>query len=205
MKKWFSLLFGLQLRNEERYRDGSNGWNDAYIQGNKWPVDNKWLRGRSDCVLPARSWEMPVKCEEPAKIGRCYKNLAGCNFDFRAKSSPEDFFCTFRRSSQEDFALRSKLWPANFLEHLPIFAGNLHFTGISQLRAGKTRSKRPRSHWLSTMHLLPCMWASFYPLDPSRYLFSFSSWRPKSKKIPFFTKFHCRMRFIFASLLRTQF
>ena len=64
---------------------------------------------------------------------------------------------------------------------------NSRSTGISQLRAGKTRSKRPRSHWLSTVHLLPYMWASFYPLDPSRYLSSFSSWRPKRKKFPFFT------------------
>ena len=29
------------------------------------------------------------------------------------------------------------------------------------------------------------MWASFYPLDPSRYLSSFSSWKPKTKKFPF--------------------
>ena len=78
--------------------------------------------------------------------------------------------------SQEDFALKSKLRPAKFLEHLPIFAGNSRFTGISQLRAGKTRSKRPRSHCLSTGHLLPYMWASFHPFDPSRYLSSFSIW-----------------------------
>ena len=86
----------------------------------------------------------------------------------------------------------SKLWPPSFFQHCPIFAGNLRFTGISQLRAGKTRTKRPRSHCLSTVHLLPYMWATFYPLDPSRYLSSFSSWRPKTKKFPFFTKFHCR-------------
>ena len=84
--------------------------------------------------------------------------------------------------SLENFALK-------FLEHRPIFAGNLRSTGISQLQRGKTRSKRPRSHCLSTVHLLPYMWASFYPLDPSRYLSSFSSWRPKSKKFPFFTNY----------------
>ena len=82
------------------------------------------------------------------------------------------------------------MWPYLRLQHLPIFAGNSHFTGISQLRAGKTRSKRPRSHCLSTVHLLPYMWASFCSLDPSRYLSSFSSWRPKNKKNPFFTNFH---------------
>ena len=34
-------------------------------------------RALFDCVLPARSWEMPVERELPAKIGRCYKKLAG--------------------------------------------------------------------------------------------------------------------------------
>ena len=45
--------------------------------------------------------------------------------------------------SQEDFALKSKLWALGFLEHLPIFAGNSRSSGISQIRAGKTRSERP--------------------------------------------------------------
>ena len=120
-------------------------------------------------------------------------------------TAPERKFLTYIKIfSQEDFALKSKLRPANFLLHRPIFAGNSRSTGISQLRAGKTRSKRPRSHWLSTVHLLPYMWASFYPLNPSRYLSSFLSCKPKTKKFPFFTKFHCRSRF-FAGLLRTQF
>ena len=50
-------------------------------------VYERWVQQIFDPVLPARSWEMPVKCELPAKIGRCCKNLAGRNFDFRAKSS----------------------------------------------------------------------------------------------------------------------
>ena len=135
-----------------------------------------------DRVLPARSWEMPEEHELPAKVGRCNEKLLVHNFDRRAK-----------------------LWPANFFQHLPIFAGNSHFTGISQLRAGKTRSKRPRSHWLSTVHLLPYMWASFYPLDTSRYLSSFLSWRLKSKKFPFFTNSHFNLVNKFVGLLRTQF
>ena len=65
------------------------------------------------------------------------------------------FLYISKKSSQEDFALKSKLRPWYFFQHLPIFAGNSRFTGISQLRAGKTRSKRPRSHCLSTGHLLP--------------------------------------------------
>ena len=44
---------------------------------------------------------------------------------------------------------------------------------------------------------------TFY--DPSQYLSSFSSPRLKSKKIPFFTKFHCHFRKICFGLLRTQF
>ena len=94
----------------------------------------------------------------------CLPKLFGHTFDLRAKSFWEDFLNIYiKKSSQEDFALRSKLWPNNSVIHRPNFAGNLPSTGISQLRAGKTRSKRPRSHWLSTVHFLPYMWASFYP------------------------------------------
>merc|ERR1712012_461475 len=58
------------------------------------------------------------------------------------QNPPERKFLTYIKIfSQEDFALKSKLRPAKFLEHLPIFAGNSHFTGISQLWAGKTGSK----------------------------------------------------------------
>ena len=79
-------------------------------------------------------------------------------------SQPRDAWLIYiKKFSREDFALNSKLSPPNFLEHPPIFAGNSRSTGISQLRAGKTRSKRPRSHCLSTRPLLPYMWASFYP------------------------------------------
>ena len=50
-------------------------------------VYERWVQQIFDPVLPARSWEMPVKCELPAKIGRCYEKHPGRNFDFRAKSS----------------------------------------------------------------------------------------------------------------------
>ena len=49
-------------------------------------VYERWVQQIFDPVLPARSWEMPVKCELPAKIGRCSKKPPGRNFDFRAKS-----------------------------------------------------------------------------------------------------------------------
>ena len=65
--------------------------------------------------------------------------------------------------------------------------------------------KHPDFHCLSTVNLLPYMWASFYPLDPSRYLSSFSSWRPKTKKFPFFTNLRDALVKKFVGLLRTQF
>merc|ERR1712012_453373 len=34
-------------------------------------VYERWVQQIFDPVLLARSWEMPVKCELPAKIGRC--------------------------------------------------------------------------------------------------------------------------------------
>ena len=50
-------------------------------------VYERWVQQIFDPVLPARSWEMPVERELPAKIGRCWKKPPGRNFDFRAKSS----------------------------------------------------------------------------------------------------------------------
>ena len=88
-----------------------------YLQGNKCPVYEKWLPGCLDCVLPTQSWEMPVKRELPANIGRCSSKLAGQYFHRRANSSRENFLYTFRTSPQGDFALESKLWPANLEEN----------------------------------------------------------------------------------------
>ena len=44
-------------------------------------VQNMFMKGgvedHFDRVLPARSWELPVERELPAKIGRCYEKLSG--------------------------------------------------------------------------------------------------------------------------------
>ena len=50
-------------------------------------MGEKWLWGIFDRVLPARSWDMPVQRELAAKIGRCYEELLGTNFNARAKCS----------------------------------------------------------------------------------------------------------------------
>ena len=47
--------------------------------------------------------------------------------------------------------------------------------------------------------------ASFNPLDPFRYLSSFSSWRPKTKKFLFFTNFHVPLVKKTVGLLQNQF
>ena len=144
------------------------------------------------------SESVSVKGKQWSDSGPIKNTIGGYNFDFRVKSSWDNFFLHISKEfSQEDFAPKSKFWPPGFLRRCLNFAANSRSTGISQLRAGETRSKQPRSHCLSTGHLLPYMWASFHPLDPSRYLSSFSSWRPKSKKIQFFTNLRCRKRFFF--------
>ena len=50
-------------------------------------MGEKWLWGIFDRVLPARSWDMPVQRELAAKIGWCYEELLGTNFNARAKCS----------------------------------------------------------------------------------------------------------------------
>ena len=85
-----------------------------------------------DPVLPARSWEMPVKCELPAKIGWCYEKPSGHNFDFRTKSSWEKIFNIYRNFLSGGFRSKVKIvtaqlfatphyfcWQLAFYRHLP--------------------------------------------------------------------------------------
>ena len=66
-------------------------WNFySLASSSKTPVDKKWLRALFDSALPARSWDIPVERELPAKIGRYWKEPVGHNFDFRGKSSREN-------------------------------------------------------------------------------------------------------------------
>ena len=50
------------------------------------------ISGRFDRVLPARSWEMTVERELPAKIGRCYKKPFGHNFRISALTLNQQYF-----------------------------------------------------------------------------------------------------------------
>ena len=72
-------------------------------------LGEKWLRGLFGRVLPAQSWEMPVERELPAKIGWCNKNLAGRNFDFRAKSSREKIFIYVKNFLSGGFCSKVKI------------------------------------------------------------------------------------------------
>ena len=55
-------------------------------------VYERWVQQIFDPVLPARSWEMPVKCELPAKIGRCLPKPFGHNFHISALKLNQRYF-----------------------------------------------------------------------------------------------------------------
>ena len=55
-------------------------------------VYERWVQQIFDPVLPARSWEMPVKCELPAKIGRCNEKPYGHNFQISALKLNQRYF-----------------------------------------------------------------------------------------------------------------
>ena len=95
-------------------------------------VYERWVQQIFDPVLPARSWEMPVKCELPAKIGRCSEKLLGHNFDRRAKSSWEKIFIYVKNFLSGGFCSKVKItawrlfatptyfcWQLAFHRHLP--------------------------------------------------------------------------------------
>ena len=55
-------------------------------------VYERWVQQIFDPVLPARSWEMPVKCELPAKIGRCNEKPYSHNFQISALKLNQRYF-----------------------------------------------------------------------------------------------------------------
>ena len=77
--------------------------------------------------LGVRSWEMPVKCELPAKIGRCYEKPSGHNFDFRAKSSWEKFFNIYKNFLSGGFRSKVKIVTAGLFATPTYFCWQLAF------------------------------------------------------------------------------
>ena len=111
-------------------------------------------------INTTREWLFQLFCSsQPSMVEWLSSPIFPCSVVVRPEmvtfSPPPLLFIYVKKFSLEDFALWSKLWPANFWLHRPIFAGNSRSTRISQLRAGKTRSKRSHTHFLSTGHLLP--------------------------------------------------
>ena len=135
------------------------------------------LQGR---VTAAQSW--PLFQKRKKYLRQCSETPRGRNFDF-----PEMMFKIYiKMFSQEDFALNSKLRPGGFLLHLPIFTGNSRSTGIYQLWAQKTRSKRARCHFSPVCS--PMYNGVFTFSCQSQYLSSFLSWRPQKFGLQIFPK-----------------
>ena len=66
---------------ESRVWFASKNLTPCRMHWHAFTVDKQWLWGRFDRVLPARSWEMPVKRELPAKI-RILEKLGRPKFSF---------------------------------------------------------------------------------------------------------------------------
>ena len=95
---------------------------------------------------------MPVKRELPAKIGRCSKNLAGRNFDFRAKSSWEKIFNIYKNFLSGGFRSKVKIVTAQLFATPPYFCWQLAFyrhllTSIRERAIGGSRRRVKRSWW----------------------------------------------------------
>ena len=98
--------------------------------------------GWGGCKAEVRPPEVdPYFERKKIALGGVTKSLQAAILTLEQNPPERNFLTYIKIFSQEDFALKSKLRPGGFFQHLPIFAGNSHFTGISQLRAGKTGSK----------------------------------------------------------------
>ena len=105
------------------------------------------------------------------------------------QNPPERKFLTYIKIfSQEDFALKSKLRPAKFSLHHPSFAGNSRSTDIPQLQAGKTLSKRARSHF----SFVPLCITAFSPFMAHHNIsLRFRAGGQRVKNFSFFHEFAC--------------
>ena len=74
---------------------------------------------------------------------------------------------------------------AHLNHFFPIFANRSHLVAHRRLRATKTRSKLPHSHFRPKGVCSPMYTRLFTSYGPSQYLSSFPNWRQKSKKISF--------------------
>ena len=71
-----------------------------------------------DHVLAPRSWEMPVERKLPAKKGGVPLRRSVTILTLERNPPERKFLYMLKIFSQEDFALKSKLRPGGFLQHL---------------------------------------------------------------------------------------
>ena len=79
-------FFTLRPPDSKRKRDigmGQMGKMMLTYRATNALLTNSGCRAVLTMFLPAQSWEMPVKRELPAKIGRCNEKPSGHNFDFK--------------------------------------------------------------------------------------------------------------------------
>ena len=101
-----------------------------------------------------------------SKTRAVFPELASHNFHLRGKFSWEDFLYTFQTFSQEEFALISQLWPANFKEHrlryfFPLSRNN------GKLWAAITRPCRLSTPLCIAIHILNRLDKRIHQVPPS--------------------------------------
>ena len=90
-------------------------------------VYERWVQQIFDPVLPARSWEMPVKCELPAKIGRCLPKPFGHNFHISALKLNQRYFDIYEISLIQFQGWNLKIVAVRFFVTPPYFCWQLAF------------------------------------------------------------------------------
>ena len=91
-KKWFFLVKRSVPKNFQWENFSGQVPTESLRTQDSENVYERWVQQIFDPVLPARSWEMPVKCELPAKIGRCSPKPYGHNFQISALKLNQRYF-----------------------------------------------------------------------------------------------------------------
>ena len=97
-------------------------------------------------------------------------------------------------------------YPWQFLVSLrPNFACSSRFSSASQLRAGKTQSKRSCSHFSPKRHLFPFIYPAFHLFSTITISLLVFKEEAEDYKNPLFHEFPCPHAIFFGGLLQPQF
>ena len=141
---------------------------------------------------------MPVKCELPAKIGRCFAKPFGHNFQISGLPLNQRYFIYIKIPLIQGLGWFLKIVVVSAIPTPPYFCWQLAFYRHLPTSGRQNTVKTTPQPLFVNSAFVALYVGIILPVGPSRYLSSLLSWRPKTKNFRFFTNFHGHLQKIFS-------